>query len=74
MNVASSSKAVVGKRFDVKENVIPDVTGMSLKDALYLLENKGLSVKVQGRGKIVRQSIAGGSLVSKGSQITLELL
>jgi cell division protein FtsI (penicillin-binding protein 3) len=74
MKADAGTKAVLQKKFDVKENLVPDVTGMSLKDALYLLENKGLAVKVQGRGKIVRQSIASGSLVTKGSQIVIELL
>jgi cell division protein FtsI (penicillin-binding protein 3) len=74
MKADVGSRAVTEKKFNIKENVVPDVTGMSLKDALYLLENKGLSVKVQGRGKIVRQSIASGSPVAKGSQIIIELL
>jgi cell division protein FtsI (penicillin-binding protein 3) len=74
MKADVGAKAVSEKRFDVKENMVPDVTGMSLKDALFLLENKGLSVKVLGRGKIVRQSIASGSTVAKGSQIVIELL
>ncbi len=35
----------------------PKVTGMGLKDALYILENKGYSVKHSGRGVVVSQQI-----------------
>ncbi len=73
--VADSRKNSVSvRKYNVKEHIIPDVTGMSLKDALFILENKGLSVKIHGRGKIIRQSIASGTTVSKGSEIILELL
>ena len=53
--------------------LIPDVTGMSLKDALYLLENVGLRVKPIGYGKVLRQSIAPGSPVTPQQIITIEL-
>lgn len=49
-----------------KENV-PDVYGMGARDAVYLLENCGLKVKIQGRGKVQSQSIAPGEKVKKGS-------
>ncbi len=53
--------------------VVPDVVGMGLKDAVYLLENKGLSIAVQGRGKVVDQSIAAGTGFTKGQKISLLL-
>jgi cell division protein FtsI (penicillin-binding protein 3) len=58
---------------DSKVNVTPNVTGMGLKDAIYLLENKGLVVGIQGRGKVLNQSIAAGSIFSKGQKILLML-
>lgn len=67
-------KTVVQKRVAVPENVVPDVTGMSLRDALFALENKGLTVRVNGRGSVNRQSIAAGTKVLKGSEIVIELL
>ena len=53
--------------------IVPDLSGMSLRDALYLLENNGLSVKVTGFGKIKYQSINAGTKFSKGTQIILQL-
>lgn len=53
--------------------VIPDVKGMGLKDAVYLLENKGLKTVVAGKGKVVNQSIAAGTTFKKGQKIILML-
>ncbi len=55
------------------ENLVPDVTGMSLGDALYLLENAGLSVRFTGRGVVTRQSIRPGVRVVKGREILIQL-
>ncbi len=52
---------------------VPDVNGMGLKDAIYLLEKAGLQVKVQGRGKVQLQSIAPGTKAIKGETIILQL-
>lgn len=57
----------------VYRDVIPDLTGMSLKDAIYLLENGGMQVKVQGRGKITAQSIPAGTRMAKGQSIVIQL-
>ena len=53
--------------------LVPDVTGMGLRDALYLLENQGLKIQFEGRGEVKRQSIPAGSRIIKGQQIILEL-
>ena len=52
---------------------VPDVRGMGLKDALYLLEDRGLQVEVEGRGKVVQQSLAPGTKITGGVKITLQL-
>jgi cell division protein FtsI (penicillin-binding protein 3) len=53
--------------------VTPDVKGMGLKDAVYLLESKGFRVVVTGKGKVVSQSVAAGSSITKGQKIILML-
>lgn len=53
------------------ENVTPDVTGMGAKDAVYLLESRGLKVKVHGRGKVKSQSYPAGKAIVKGSECVL---
>ncbi|MEO9020927.1 MAG: penicillin-binding protein [Ginsengibacter sp.] len=52
---------------------VPDVSGMGLKDAVYLLENMGLRVSASGRGKVVYQSIAQDSSFKKGESIKIQL-
>lgn len=57
----------------VKSGVIPDVTGMGARDAIYLLEKEGLRVNLTGAGKVRKQSLAAGSKVTNGATITIEL-
>lgn len=54
-------------------NGVPNVLGMGARDAVYLLENKGLKVNLQGSGKVVEQSIPGGSNLVRGSLVTIRL-
>jgi cell division protein FtsI (penicillin-binding protein 3) len=46
---------------------------MSAKDALYLLENKGIDVELKGVGYVKQQSVVPGTLVSNTDKIILEL-
>ena len=55
------------------KNKVPDVTGLGLKDAVYLLENKGLKVLASGRGKVIYQSLTQNSDFNKGQSIKIEL-
>ncbi|MEY4110011.1 MAG: Peptidoglycan synthase FtsI precursor, partial [Bacteroidota bacterium] len=57
----------------IKNNEVPDVQGMALKDALPLLESRSLVVKVSGKGIIRRQSIPAGKICQKGMVIKIEL-
>ena len=54
-------------------NKIPNVRGLTVKDALYLLEEKGLKVKITGKGRVLKQSLLPGSKVIKGKQIEIIL-
>jgi cell division protein FtsI (penicillin-binding protein 3) len=69
--IASKSVQLQAKKNNPK--LMPDVVGMGLKDALYLLENSGLKVTIEGMGKVKKQSIAPGSLIVKGSSIYIQL-
>jgi cell division protein FtsI (penicillin-binding protein 3) len=55
------------------KNAVPEVTGMGLSDALYVLGNAGYRVAVRGSGTVVKQSVTGGSIIPKGSKIIIEL-
>lgn len=54
-------------------SVTPNVVGMGLKDAVYLLENMGLKVTATGRGKVLNQSLAAGTNFRKTQNIALIL-
>jgi cell division protein FtsI (penicillin-binding protein 3) len=57
----------------ISRGVVPDVTGMNVKDAVFLLEGMGMKVMVNGKGAVVRQSILPGKYYPKGSLIILDL-
>ena len=58
---------------ELNESLIPDVIGMGARDALYLLEKSGLSVNLNGSGKVVTQSLRSGQRLVKGSTISVTL-
>ena len=57
----------------IQEGLVPDVRGMSLRDAIFLLENTGLRVKVNGKGKVLRQSPEHGARYNEGTIVSLEM-
>ncbi len=57
----------------IATNRIPDVRGLGLRDAVFILENAGLSVKFYGTGKVRKQSLPVGQGFSKGERIVIEL-
>ena len=56
-----------------KQSFIPNVKGMSGMDAIALLGNLGLNIKVKGTGRVKSQSIQPGQTFNKKTTITLEL-
>ena len=57
----------------VRPNRVPQAMGLSLRDALYLLENRGLHVRAVGTGRVREQSLAVGAPIKRGELITLNL-
>lgn len=72
-NVYASNYQPVIMANKINPQQMPNVKGMGLKDALFLLENMGLKVAVKGKGKIVTQSIIPGTNLAKGLTVMLEL-
>ncbi len=63
---------VAKRRFT--ENLVPNVVGMDAEDAVFLLENKGVKVELEGRGVVKSQSILPGNVIPKqGFKIKLSL-
>lgn len=52
---------------------MPDVTGMGARDAVYLIEKRGVKTHIVGRGRVVNQSIAPGHAIKKGDACMLTL-
>ena len=67
------ASAVLLRQEEMAEQTVPDVVGMGLKDAVYLLERQGLHVKLKGVGRVKRQSIVAGNRAVKGQTIWLTL-
>ena len=69
----AAPQAVVLESRGIMQNFVPSVIGMGAKDAVYLLESKGLKVNLVGVGKVKSQSIANGTIIRKEQTITLTM-
>ncbi len=65
--------AVTWDAHKIEPNKVPNVKGLSLRDALYILENRGLKVFYTGFGRVKTQSLMPGSALTVGSKIIIQL-
>ena len=72
-NVTHNPKNVILNKKEINDKKVPSVIGMGAKDAVYLLESKGLKVQISGMGKVKSQSIPAGNTINKGKTIQLRL-
>ncbi|MDA9774062.1 transpeptidase family protein [Saprospiraceae bacterium] len=56
----------------IKKKIVPNVVGMGIRDAVYVLENLGLHVDFDGSGRVVSQSLSPGTTI-KGQEIIIRL-
>ena len=70
-NIAANK--VLLNRGEIAEERVPDVKGMGAKDAVYLMESRGLKVNLSGVGKVYAQSIPAGNRVVKGQTVRLTM-
>ncbi len=68
-----NNNAITWRKNHEDTGLVPDVEGMTLRDAIYILENIGLKVSISGNGRVKRQSLGPGVRASKGRTIELEL-
>ena len=73
IKAAKNGNAITWKKNVMIKDHVPDVQGMTLRDAIYLLEKTGLRVVHQGKGRVSEQSLSPGTRISKGSQIHIRL-
>jgi len=73
VRTARDGSSVNWKKANTNTGIVPDVTGMSFRDAIYLLERNGLTVSYEGTGRVVRQSLTAGGRAVKGDRIYIKL-
>lgn len=54
-------------------STMPDVTGMGARDAVYMLEMRGVKVRISGTGHVKSQSIPFGAVLHDGMTCELKL-
>jgi cell division protein FtsI (penicillin-binding protein 3) len=72
-NAVDTSNGVPYDETKYQKGTVPEVTGMGLSDALYVLGNAGYKVSARGSGTVMKQSVTAGSAIPKGSKIIIEL-
>ena len=73
VDVINENEKVVLTEANITAGAIPDVRGMGASDAIFVLENSGLQVVVNGVGKVKKQSLTPGQKFSRGQTIYLTL-
>ncbi len=73
VRAARNGNSVLWNKNEVARNLVPNVTGMSFRDAIYLLEKSGLRVEHTGKGRVKEQSLPPGTKVSGGGKIYIRL-
>ncbi|MES2650153.1 MAG: penicillin-binding protein [Bacteroidota bacterium] len=72
-NTIDTTNGIIYQENTPAKGVMPNVNGMGLKDAMYLLGNAGLKARVKGSGKVIQQSIQAGVNINKGALVQIEL-
>ncbi len=66
-NIIEIQQRYVGKK------TVPNVVGMTAKDAVYLIENTGMNARINGYGKVTKQTVPAGTSIFRGGLIELTL-
>ncbi|PZO30717.1 MAG: penicillin-binding protein [Flavobacteriaceae bacterium] len=73
INKQEMAYSVYNNKINSEKKVVPNLKGMAGMDAVALLENLKIKVKIIGTGKVKKQSIQPGEALEKVKTITLEL-
>ncbi|WP_100629160.1 penicillin-binding protein [Algoriphagus formosus] len=73
VKVVANQNQINWKTNNTDAATVPDVSGLSLRDALFILENKGIRVNYSGRGIVKSQSLNPGTPLQSNTIIKLEL-
>ena len=64
---------ILRKKDDLGTRYMPNVIGMGARDAVYLIEKRGVKCRLKGRGKVSGQSLEAGHFIKKGEVCVLTL-
>jgi cell division protein FtsI (penicillin-binding protein 3) len=73
IKTANTGSHIKAEYKSMNGKTMPDLSGMGLRDALYLLENLGIDVVSKGHGKVIYQSVPAGQNITKGLIVELKL-
>ena len=73
VSATGTEEGVMMTERNTRTGAVPNVIGMGIRDAIYLLENSGLNVKASGKGAVKKQSLDPGTKIMKGQKIVIEL-
>lgn len=73
VDMSGKNAAIGWSKRAVTDNMMPQLKGMGLKDAVYLCESMGLKITVRGKGKVTDQSIMAGQPIAKGQLVNVAL-
>nr|WP_321354898.1 penicillin-binding protein [uncultured Draconibacterium sp.] len=73
VSLNTQDSAIVLEENIVPVDAVPDVVGMGVSNAIFLLENAGLKVRINGIGKVKKQSLKPGSSYRPGQTVYLSL-
>ncbi|MFV0507480.1 MAG: penicillin-binding protein [Bacteroidales bacterium] len=60
------------RALNIKSGIMPNLVGMNMSEALYLLEEEGLCVDVVGAGSVFQQSIPEGTKLRRGARVSIK--
>ncbi len=73
IRTSANDQKIDFQKYSNNKNFIPDLRGMSARDAVYLIESRGMFAKIKGYGSVISQSMAYGTPVQSGALIEIEL-
>jgi cell division protein FtsI (penicillin-binding protein 3) len=73
ITVEETAGAMNIRKMKIETGIIPNVMGLGLKDALYILENEGYTVSFEGHGRVMEQTPAPETEAGNECQVKLIL-
>ena len=73
VSASADNKYEMKKGQSYSKSLVPNVIGMGARDAVYMIESRGVKVRLEGRGKVVAQSLPAGHNIKKGDVCKLQL-